>query len=138
MCDSRNRQSLIKHVNPGDYNMRQSGNFKVVLLLHTQKRHRLHVASQMWCLSMLLPLIIHEWIPGGNCDWELFCDLIKIVDIVFAPIITKGTTTYLLNLFKNLKTKSKKSIRKIPSFPLFLLLFSLTFYCRCCNCLHNL
>ena len=62
----------------------------------------LHVASQMWCLYRLLPLIIHEWILEGNCDWELFCDLIKIVDIVFVPIITKGQqpTSALLETLK--------------------------------------
>ena len=45
MCDSRNRQSLIKHVNPGDYNMRQSGNFKVMLLLEANNCHALYMRT---------------------------------------------------------------------------------------------
>ena len=43
----------------------------------------------------MLPLLLYQWIPEGNTDWELFCDLMTIVDIFFAPVIAKGTTTYL-------------------------------------------
>ena len=53
------------------------------------------LASQMWCLSRMLPLLLYRWIPKGNTDWGLFHDLMTVVDILFAPVIAKGTTTYL-------------------------------------------
>jgi hypothetical protein len=43
----------------------------------------------------LLPLLVREWVPEGNNDWELFSDLMGIVDLLFAPVIKKGTTVYL-------------------------------------------
>ena len=49
----------------------------------------------MWCLSRLLPFLIKEWIPSGNADWELYSDLMTIVDILFSPVIKRGTTVYL-------------------------------------------
>ena len=54
----------------------------------------------MWCLSRLLPLIIHDLIPDNSPDWELFADLMKIVDIIFSPVIAQGTTVYLKILIK--------------------------------------
>ncbi|XP_028418042.1 uncharacterized protein LOC114542794 isoform X2 [Dendronephthya gigantea] len=76
VCDIKNKPSLVKNVNLSDYHLRQS-------------------ASQMWCLSRILPFLVHKWIPEGNDDWELFTDLMHIVDILFAPVIEKGTTLYL-------------------------------------------
>jgi hypothetical protein len=43
----------------------------------------------------MLPFLLYQWIPKENADWELFCDLMTIVDILFAPVIAKGTTAYL-------------------------------------------
>lgn len=54
----------------------------------------------MWCLSRLLPLIIHDLIPEDNHDWELFSDLMKIVDIIITPVIARETTFYLQILIK--------------------------------------
>ncbi len=58
------------------------------------------IASQMWCLSTLLPIIIHDLVPEDNPDWELFTDLIKIVDILISLVIPKETTSYLQLLIK--------------------------------------
>ena len=61
----------------------------------------IYIASQMWCLSRLLPLIIYDFVPEHNPDWELFGDLMKLVDIVIAPVIRKETTYYLAILIKD-------------------------------------
>jgi hypothetical protein len=54
-------------------------------------------------------MIIHDLVPEDNPDWELFSDLMKIVDIVISPVIARQTTYYLqvfikeyLEEFKNL------------------------------------
>lgn len=54
----------------------------------------------MWCLSRLLPLIIYGLIPEDNPDWQLFSDLMKIVDIIITPVIARETTFYLQILIK--------------------------------------
>ena len=54
----------------------------------------------MWCLSRLLPLIIHDLLPANNRDWELYTDLMKIVDILTSPVITKETTHFLQQMIK--------------------------------------
>ncbi len=54
----------------------------------------------MWCLSRLLPIIIHDLVPEDNPDWELFTDLMKIVDILISPVIARETTYYLQLLIK--------------------------------------
>ena len=71
----------------------------------------------MWCLSRLLPLVVHDLVPECNHDWELFTDLMKIVDIVISPVIARETTFYLrilieeyLQQFRNIYT----NIRLIP------------------------
>jgi hypothetical protein len=40
----------------------------------------------MWCLGKFLPLIIGNKIPEEDEHWQLFCSLLKIMDIVFSPI----------------------------------------------------
>lgn len=54
----------------------------------------------MWCLSRLLPLIIHDFVSKENDDWLLFTDLMKIVDLLLSPVIKKETTFYLSVLIK--------------------------------------
>ena len=71
----------------------------------------------MWCLSRLLPLVVHDLLPECNPDSELFTDLMKIADIVISPVIARETSFYLhilieeyLHEFRNPYT----NIRLIP------------------------
>ena len=54
----------------------------------------------MWCLSRLLPIIIHDLVPEDDPNWEIFTDLMKIVDILMSPVIASKTTYYLKVLIK--------------------------------------
>ena len=40
----------------------------------------------MWCLGKFLPLLIGGTIPSDDEKWQHFLLLLKIVDIVFAPV----------------------------------------------------
>ena len=62
----------------------------------------------MWCLARLLPLIIHDLIPEEDPNWQLYLDLMHIVDLVFAPITSKGATYYLRILIQDFLTDLKE------------------------------
>ncbi len=51
----------------------------------------------MWCLMRMLPLLIGEFVPKGDEYWQMFISLMDIVDIVCAPVISRGDI-YFLNL----------------------------------------
>lgn len=53
------------------------------------------VAAQMWCLARMLPLLIGDLIPAGDELWENFLCLLKIEDIVFAPVASTPMAAYL-------------------------------------------
>ena len=60
---------------------------------------------------------MREWVPEGNNDWELFSDLMGIVDLLFAPVIKKGTTVYLRLVISEYLDQFKKlypNVRLIP------------------------
>ena len=65
----------------------------------------------MWCLSSLLPLILHGLIPEENSDWKLFNDLLV------SPVTTRGTTFYLLLLILEYLQEFKKSYPNINLIP---------------------
>ena len=46
------------------------------------------LASQMWCLLRLLPLLIGDLIAEDCKYWLNFLKLLKIIDIIFAPETT--------------------------------------------------
>lgn len=53
------------------------------------------VATQMWCLARLLPLMIGDKIDEGNPYWENFLLLLSISDYCMAPVISKDWAAYL-------------------------------------------
>ena len=55
-------------------------------------------ATQMWCLSRLLPLIIGMSVPEDDAHWDNFLLLLKIVDIVFSPLLSRSDAAYLVFL----------------------------------------
>ena len=54
----------------------------------------------MWCLSRLLPLMIGDRIPKGNQRWENFLQLLEIMDIIFAPVVSTDDVAYLHTLIE--------------------------------------
>lgn len=55
-------------------------------------------ASQMWCLSRLLPLIIGQLVPEDDDHWKNFLLLLRITDFVFSPVLSRTSAMYLVYL----------------------------------------
>ena len=56
------------------------------------------VASQMWCLACLLPLMIGHKVPVDDDHWSNFLMLLSITDLVFAPTLSSNCLSYLKDL----------------------------------------
>ena len=57
--------------------------------------NNLFTASQMWCSTVLLPLIIGELVDSQDVDWECFCLLLTITNYAFAPVTTEDAAMFL-------------------------------------------
>ena len=70
----------------------------------TQHAHNLYsallfLASQMWCLARMLPLMLADIMTEDfNDNWQNFLCLLKIEEIVFAPSCTTELAAYLVVL----------------------------------------
>ena len=53
------------------------------------------LASEMWCLARLLPLMVGDFVNEDDDKWQLFLDLITIVDYVFAPTTNTDIIAYV-------------------------------------------
>lgn len=67
----------------------------------------------MWCLARMLPLLIGDLIPVDDEYWENFLCLLKIEEVVFAPVTSTRLAAYLavlveqyLDEFKELHDRS--------------------------------
>ena len=61
----------------------------------------INVVSQMWCLARLFPLLIGKEIPETCQEWQNYLLLLKILDIVFAPVLTLDVIAYLRTLISD-------------------------------------
>lgn len=61
----------------------------------------LYLASQMWLLSRVLPLIIGDCIPDDDDYWLLFLQMMEIVDLLFSPKLTQDHAAYLSALISD-------------------------------------
>lgn len=61
----------------------------------------LYLASQMWLLGRVLPLIIGDYVPDDDEHWLLFLCLMEVVDLLFAPKLTKDHVAYLSTLISD-------------------------------------
>lgn len=59
------------------------------------------VASQIWLLGRILPLVIGEHVPDDDEHWILFLCLMDIVDLVFAPTTTEDHAIYISSLIND-------------------------------------
>lgn len=53
------------------------------------------LASQAWCLGRFLPLLVGDLLPEDNDHWINYLDLLKIIEYIFAPVITVAKLDYL-------------------------------------------
>jgi len=65
-------------------------------------------ANQIWCLARNLPLLIGGLIPDEDEHWGLFCDLLEIMRIIFAPTVSANQVAYLQVLIQNHHEKFKE------------------------------
>ena len=56
------------------------------------------IASQMWCLARMLPIMIGELVPENDQHWENFLLLLTITDYIFAPITSDSIVAYVREL----------------------------------------
>ena len=59
------------------------------------------VASQMWLLGRILPLLIGEYIPEEDERWTLYLQLMDIVDMLFSPNTSEDYAIYLSTLISD-------------------------------------
>lgn len=52
-------------------------------------------AAQMWLLGRILPLVIGDLVERGDVNWENFLTMMRIVDLLFAPVITGDLLAHL-------------------------------------------
>ena len=74
-CDKANKPQLLPT---------QMGTFRVKL-----------TAAETWCLLRLLPLMISERVPRDNIAWGVLLDLCDIVELMFAPVYSRGDIMYM-------------------------------------------
>lgn len=94
-CDSVNKPSPIHNLSSADHSLRQSG--EVFVLLVNNFTIFFISASQMWCLSRLLPLIIGPSVPDDDY-WRNSLLLLKITDLIFSPVLSRSNAMYLVYL----------------------------------------
>lgn len=62
------------------------------------------LASQMWLLGRLLPLMIGECIPDDDSHWKCYLNLLRILTIATAVEVTEDTIALLALLVKDYVT----------------------------------
>lgn len=68
-----------------------------------KKEHSLsQKAMQMWCLVRVFPFLLSEKVQNGDDHMRLVLDLLRIMELVFAPKITKSLLPYLTALIETL------------------------------------
>lgn len=71
----------------------------------------------MWTLGRFLPLVIGHLIPEDNPHWNNYIRLLSIMNIVFAPHISKEDCSYLETLISDHHHSFKKLYPEIHITP---------------------
>ena len=76
------------------------------------------IASQLWCLGRLFPLIIYDLIAQvDNAYWDNFLSLLSIIDCVFAPTLSKRIASYLTYMIEDHLMQFKELYPNCPIIP---------------------
>jgi len=62
----------------------------------------------MWTLSVLLPLMIGEYVPEHNENWHHFLELLDIMEYVLSPTVVRDTPGYIAVTIKSNLTTYKR------------------------------
>jgi hypothetical protein len=71
----------------------------------------------MWCLAVNLPLMIGGLVPDNDENWALFCDLLEIIRIIFAPTVSHNLVAYLQVLIQSHHEQFKALYPGCPIIP---------------------
>ena len=98
--EAKNRPTCISSItmSSGGNTLKQSGKWNLIIYTNY---FVIYVASQMWLLGRILPIVIGEHVPDDDERWLLFLCLMDIVDLLFAPTISKDHAVYLSSLIKD-------------------------------------
>lgn len=55
----------------------------------------------MWLLSRILPLLVGDYVPEDDDHWQLFLQLMEIVDILFSPKTSEDHAAYVATLIND-------------------------------------
>ena len=72
-------------------------------------------ASQMMLLSHILPFLVGDKVPAGDCKYDCFLLLLQIMDITLAPAIHVDTIAYLRTLTSDHHTTFKELYLTVAS-----------------------
>lgn len=61
----------------------------------------MYLASQMWNLALLLPLMIGDKIPEDNLKWECFLMLLEITKMCTAKVTSTEASDYVKALVED-------------------------------------
>lgn len=75
------------------------------------------LASQAWCFGRFLPLLIGDLIPEHNEHWNSYKVFLKIMEYIFAPILTLGKLDYLQILIEDFLVEFKRLYPERPLTP---------------------
>lgn len=65
-------------------------------MLNNVKSHKIkQKAAQTWCLMRVLPFILSDVLPKGDKYLQIILTVNKILEIVFSPVLPRGTSKYL-------------------------------------------
>jgi len=92
----------LQTLNSDGNSLKQNGMY---VLIKSTLLYSIHVnlfsASQMWLLGRLLPLVIADLVPNDDEYWELFLQMMEIVDILFSPNTTVDHAAYVAVLIND-------------------------------------
>lgn len=98
-AESKDRPTAIssKTINSDGNSLKQNGLWLLYFVISLCD----FVASQMWLLGRILPLLIGQYVPEEDERWMLYLQLMDIVDILFAPATSEDYAIYLSSLISD-------------------------------------
>ena len=59
------------------------------------------LASQMWLLGRILPIVIGDYVPENDERWRLYLQMMDIVDILFSLATSDDYAAYVATLISD-------------------------------------
>ena len=107
-----------------------------MLLRIMNTEHFLYLASQMWTLPQLLPLMIGRHIPEEDEHWCHYLQLLDIVEYTMSPMVHSYTAVYLASLIKDNLETYKELYLEVSFIPKMHYLVHVPQYLERYTCMH--